>query len=184
MKLTCCLLLYLLFFYQANAQNKTEHSIDSCVQTFMQQLQIPGCAIAILKDDAVVKMKGYGLASLEFNVPVTTKTKFLLDSYTKLFTAIAIMKLQEEGKLKLDNPVNLYLDCIPKVWNKVTIRNLLTHSSGIHDDYVKWYNGSSSMEYTERELYHYALQQPLDFETGSRVAYNNLGFFSHHNSYR
>jgi CubicO group peptidase (beta-lactamase class C family) len=64
----------------------------------MQQNQIPGCAVAILKDNTVVKLKGYRLASIEFNAPVTTKTKFLLDSQTKLFTAIALMKLQEQEK--------------------------------------------------------------------------------------
>lgn len=143
----------------------------------MQEYQIPGCAIVILKDNTVVRIKAYGLASLEFSVPATTKTKFLLDSQTKLFTAIAIMKLQEEGKLKLEDPINLYLDSIPASWSTITIRNLLTHSSGIRDNYVPMYNGSSSMEYSQQELYHYALQQPLDFKTGDRVLYNNLDFF-------
>jgi CubicO group peptidase (beta-lactamase class C family) len=171
------IIFFVLFSFKTNAQHTTQDAIDSCVRKFMRELQIPGCAIAILKDNTIVRMKAYGLASLEFNVPVTIKTKFLLDSQTKLFTAMAIMKLQEEGKLKLDDPINLYLDSIPAAWKNVTIRNLLTHSSGIRDNYVPMYNGSSSMEYSQEELYQYALQQPLEFKTGDRVVYNNLGFF-------
>jgi CubicO group peptidase (beta-lactamase class C family) len=176
-KFKACLIFILLFKYKADAQNKTSNAIDSCVLKFMRDYQIPGCAIVILKDNTIVRMKAYGLASLEYHVPVSIKTKFLLDSQTKLFTAIAIMKLQEEGKVKLDDPINLYLDSIPTAWKNVTVRNLLTHSSGIRDNYVPWYNGSSSMEYSQQELYHYALQQPLEFNTGDRVVYNNLDFF-------
>ena len=143
----------------------------------MQRSHIPGCAIAILKDNTIVKLKGYGLASIEFNAPVTTKTKFLLDSQTKLFTAIAFMKLQEQGKIKLDDPINKYLDSIPASWHDVTIRNLLTHSSGIHDSYVPYNGDVSLMEYTREQLYQQAIEQPLDFKTGENISYNNLGFF-------
>lgn len=176
-KFKTCLILFFFISLKPDAQNVVRQAIDSCVLKFMREYQIPGCAIVILKDNTVVRMKAYGWASLEYSVPVTLKTKFLLDSQTKLFTAMAIMKLREEGKLKLDDPINLYLDSIPAAWENVTIRNLLTHSSGIRDNYVPLYNGSSSMEYSQQELYHYALQQPLDFKTGDRVVYNNLAFF-------
>jgi CubicO group peptidase (beta-lactamase class C family) len=177
-KLKTCTILFSLFLGNANAQNKVTDTMDRFVQKFMQQGQIPGCAIAILKDNTVVKLKGYGLASIEFNAPVTTKTKFLLDSQTKLFTAIALMKLQEQGKIKLDDPIDKYLDSIPASWHNVSIRNLLTHSSGIHDSYVPVYNDDVSlMEYTQEQLYHRAIEQPLDFKTGDNISYNNLGFF-------
>jgi CubicO group peptidase (beta-lactamase class C family) len=176
-KYITCIILSLVCFHKTNAQTATDHAIDACVQKFMKELKIPGCAVAILKDNTVVKLQGYGMASLEFDVPVTSKTKFLLDSQTKLFTAIAMIKMQEEGKIKLDDSINLYLDSIPALWKNVTIINLLTHSSGIHDEYVPVYNDESLMEYSEQELYHHALQQPLDFAPGSRVRYNNLGFF-------
>lgn len=88
-KFKTCLVFILLFQYKAGAQNKTSHTIDSCVLKFMRDLQIPGCAIVILKDNTVVRMKAYGLASLEYHVPVSIKTKFLMDSQTKLFTAMA-----------------------------------------------------------------------------------------------
>lgn len=171
------LILLLLFFYSANAQKKSKDSIDLFMEKYITQRQVPGCAIALLKNNTIVKMNGYGFASLEFNVPVTLKSKFLLDSETKLFTSFAMMKLQEQGKLKLDDPINQYLDSIPAAWQKATIRNLLTHSSGIHDDYVPYYHSASLMEYTNDELYGYALQQPLDFQPGTRTKYNNLGFF-------
>jgi D-alanyl-D-alanine carboxypeptidase len=172
-----CIIFLLLISFKADAQNKTQQAIDNCVRKFMREYQIPGCAIAILKDNTVIRIKAYGLASLEYNVPVSINTKFLLDSQSKLFTAMAIMKLQEEGKVKLDDPINKYLDSIPASWKNVTVRNLLTHSSGIRDNYVPMYNGSSSTEYSIQELYHYALLQPLEFKTGDRVIYNNLGFF-------
>ena len=157
-KLKTCITLFFLFLGKANAQQKATDTIDRFVQKFMQHSQIPGCAIAILKDNTVVKLKGYGLASVEFNAPVTTKTKFLLDSQTKLFTAIAFMKLQEQEKIKLDDPISKYLDSIPAAWHSVTIRNLLTHSSDIHDSYVTGYNDDVSlMEYTREQLYHRAI---------------------------
>jgi D-alanyl-D-alanine carboxypeptidase len=163
---------------QNHPQKKSEDTIDRFVKKMMKHYQIPGCAIAILKDNTVIKLKGYGLASIEFNVPVTTKTKFLLDSQTKLFTAIALMKLQELGEITLDDPINKYLDSIPASWHNVTIRNLLTHSSGIRDNYVPDYGtGVSLMEYTQEQLYHQAINQPLDFKTGDNISYNNLGFF-------
>jgi CubicO group peptidase (beta-lactamase class C family) len=98
-KLKFCIILFLLLSFKTEAQNTTKDAIDTCVRKFMRELQIPGCSVAILKDNTVVRIKAYGFASLEYNVPVTIKTKFLLDSQTKLFTAMAIMKLQEEGKV-------------------------------------------------------------------------------------
>ena len=78
-KITFFVLLIMWSTSLAIAQNKTTHAIDRFVQKYMGEKKIPGCAIAILKDNTIVKFKGYGLASIEFNAPVTTGTKFLLD---------------------------------------------------------------------------------------------------------
>ena len=75
-------------------------------------------------------------------VPVTTHTRFHLDSLSKLFTAVAVMQLVEQGRMKLDDPIGRWLDGVQPAWAGITIRHLLTHSSGIVDDYAENFQGS------------------------------------------
>ena len=75
--------------------------------------------------------KGYGLANLEWDIPNSPSTKFRLGSITKQFTAASILLLEERGKLKTDDPVKKYMPDAPAAWDRITIYNLLTHTSGI-----------------------------------------------------
>ena len=104
----------------------------SFIQKKMAETRIPGLAISVLKDGEVIFMKGFGFRSLEENLPVTEKTLFYVGSVTKSFTALSIMKLVEQGKISLDDPVSKYLDLELEVeGSPVTIHHLLTHTSGI-----------------------------------------------------
>src|SRR3712207_6718647 len=89
----------------------------------------PGVAVAAVKDGAVVHCKGYGYANLEWQIPVGTDTVFRLASITKQFTAAAIMLLENEGKLSLDDPLTSFLPDYPVAGHDVRVHHLLTHTS-------------------------------------------------------
>ena len=87
--------------------------------------------VLVARDGAIVLDKAYGMANVEWDVPNTPATKFRLGSITKQFTAAAILLLEERGKLKVDDRIKTYLPDVPMSWERITIFNLLTHTSGI-----------------------------------------------------
>src|SRR5687767_13805179 len=93
----------------------------------------PGCALAITQRGKIVYAKGYGMASLELNVPITPRTVFDLGSVSKQFTAASILLLQLDGKLNLDDDVRKHLPELPALGHTVTIRHLIAHTSGWRD---------------------------------------------------
>jgi len=118
--------------------------VDDYVRAQMARRKIPGLALAVVQRGQVIKLAGYGLASVELDVPVTPDSVFELASLTKQFTAAAIMKLVEEGKVGLDEPVAKYLPPTPSAWSAITIRHLLTHTAGLSrpgKDFVALSNG-------------------------------------------
>ncbi len=121
--------------------------------------------------------RGYGMANIELQVPNTPRTKFRLGSITKQFTAMAIMIIAEQGKLKLDDPIGKYVDDAPKTWKKVTLHHLLTHTSGIFDftsdpDLEKL----MSRPETLRSLIARFKDKPVNFPPGEKFAYCNSGY--------
>src|SRR4051812_38845780 len=107
--------------------------VDRVVQGIMQQHKMPGTAIAVIRDGKLVRAQGYGLANVELNVPVRPETIFQSGSLGKQFTATAVMMLVEEGKIGLDDKITKYFPDSPSIWNDITIRRLLSHTSGIKD---------------------------------------------------
>ena len=101
------------------------------IRAEMARRKIPGLALAVVQHGQIVRLAGYGLASVELEAPVTPDTVFELASVTKQFTAAATMKLVEEGKVGLDEPVSKYLQGTPPTWHAITIRHLLTHTAGL-----------------------------------------------------
>src|SRR5271167_1428962 len=87
--------------------------------------------VLVAKSDRVLLNKGYGMANLEWEIPNAPDVKFRLGSMTKQFTATLILLLQEEGKLNIEDPVSKYLPDTPKAWEKITLADLLGHTSGI-----------------------------------------------------
>jgi D-alanyl-D-alanine carboxypeptidase len=163
------------FLFLAFAAPAFADAVDDYVRSVMRERHIPGAAIAVVKNGRVVKTAGYGLASVEFNVPATPETVFEIGSVSKQMTAAAIMLLVEEGKVNLDEKIAKYLPGTPETWQNVTVRNLLTHTSGI-----KSYTGLSGFELTKRlsrdEFIKALAAHPLDFETGARYSYSNSGY--------
>ena len=99
----------------------------------MQTWHIPGVSIGVVRDGKVLLAKGYGFANIELGASATADTVYEILSLTKQFTAAAIIVLVEEGKIGLDDTVAKYLPDSPASWKDVTVRHLLTHTSGIMD---------------------------------------------------
>ena len=150
--------------------------VDKFVRAVMLERRVPGAAIAVVKNGKIVKKQGYGVASVEFNVPVTTATVFEIGSITKQMTAAAVLLLVEEGKINLDEKISVYLPNTPEAWKNVSVRNLLTHTSGIKS-YTAIGVGFELTKRMKRDEFIKALSSyPLDFETGSRYSYSNSGY--------
>src|SRR5512132_3872389 len=97
---------------------------DEVVQSYVQNKTFMG-SVLVARDATVILNKGYGSANLEWNVPNTPTTKFRLGSITKQFTAASILLLEERGKLKLEDPIKMYVTDAPPEWARITIFNLL-----------------------------------------------------------
>lgn len=134
-------------------------------------------AVLVARDGEVLFDKGYGSANLEWNIANDGDTKFRLGSVTKQFTGVAILLLQERGKLTLDAPVRTYLPDSPAAWDKVTVRHLLTHSSGI-PNFTSFpdYGASKTLPATHATLIARFRDKPLDFAPGEKFSYSNSGY--------
>jgi CubicO group peptidase (beta-lactamase class C family) len=152
--------------------------VNDYVKAQMQKRQIPGLSLAVVRDGKLVLARGYGLADVERNVHATPDTVYEIGSMTKSFTATAIMMLVEEGKIGLDEKINHYLPDLPATWKDVTIRHLLTHTSGIksYSDMPEFPKLMRS-DTTEAEIIRLVSGEPLEFSPGAKWAYGNTGFF-------
>ena len=125
-------------------------------------------SVLIAQNGKVVLSKGYGWADAEWSIPNSPSTRFAIASITKEFTAASILLLEERGKLKTDDLVKKYLPEAPASWDKITIYNLLTHTSGIPDAGVEYQSGPP-----EKMVFH---DKPLEFQPGEKWAYSNQGY--------
>ena len=150
-------------------------NIDEYVERERSDRRIPGVALKIIQDGKPIKTATYGLAHLEWNIAVTPETVFEIGSVTKQFTAAAILLLAQEGKLTIDDPLHRHLNATPTAWSNITIRHLLTHTSGI-----KSYTGLQGFELTKRlsqaEFIKNIGAQPLEFPPGQSWKYCNSGY--------
>ena len=148
--------------------------VDDFVRATMEKHKTPGIAIAVVRDGEPARVQGYGLANIELEVPVTPATIFQTASVGKQFTAAGILLLAEEGKLKLDDPLALHFPSAPATWHRITIRHLLTHTSGISDSSDDLYD--ELRDYTEEEHLEISWKLPLEFAPGSQWSYCNTGY--------
>jgi CubicO group peptidase (beta-lactamase class C family) len=168
-------LLALLPVKPASAAAPDPAAVDACVRAEMDRLHIPGLSLAVVKDGQVVYQQAYGLANVELNVPVTADTVFQIQSITKTFTAAAVMMLIEEGKLALEDPVGKHLDGTPESWKPITLRHLLSHTSGIKD-FINEPTASLRIDVTEDEVLTATAPRPLNFSPGEKYAYSNTNY--------
>jgi CubicO group peptidase (beta-lactamase class C family) len=171
-----CLLVLVLLFANSVFAAETTDKVDEYVAAEMKQQRIPGVSVALIKNGEVVKLKGYGLANVEHQVPVKPETIFQSGSVGKQFTAMAVMMLVQEGKLNLDDPISKYFTDAPATWSNIKVRHLLSHTSGIPD----YEQGANRLDlrrdYKEDELLKFAEALPLDFQPGEKWKYSNTGY--------
>lgn len=149
--------------------------VDDYIKTQMEKHRIPGIALRIIRDGTALKTATYGMANLELNVPVKPETVFEIGSITKQFTAAGILLLAQDGKLSVSDPISRHLNNTPVAWTNITIRHLLSHTSGI-----KSYTGLTGFELTRhltQEQFTRAVgEYPLEFQPGESWKYCNTGF--------
>ncbi len=150
--------------------------MDQIIQSYVANHTFMGTAL-VARGSTILFSKGYGSANLEWEIPNAPNTKFRLGSVTKQFTAASIMLLEERGKLSVNDSVKKYMPDAPAAWDKITIFNLLTHTSGIPNftafpDYPKL----ESFATTPAELVARFRDKPLEFEPGNGWNYSNSGF--------
>jgi CubicO group peptidase (beta-lactamase class C family) len=151
--------------------------LDSLVQSYLDSAKIAGVAIAVVKDNQPLVLKSYGYADLAFNTPMPVNATFEIGSVTKQFTGAAIMQLVEQGKLSLEDDMTKYITFDTKGRN-VTVRQLLSHTSGIKGYTELPFFGKFAMEKHKRDsLLRIIEKEPFDFEPGEALIYNNTAFF-------
>ena len=139
----------------------------------------PGCAIGIIRNDSLIYAQGYGMANLEYSIPITPATIFHMASVSKQFTAYSIVLLAGQGKLQLEDDIHKYLPWFPDLKEKITIRHLLNHTSGIRDQWQLLAIAGTRIDdvITQEQIVKVlSKQQALNFKPGDQYSYSNSGF--------
>ena len=157
-------------------------AIDAYVQKSMADRKIPGVAVGVYSRGQILLAKGYGLANVELNAPVTPETVFQTGSFGKQFVSAAIMMLVEEGKLSLDDSVTKYFPDAPASWKPILLKNMLSHTSGLAEYESDDRTGPAGpfytrMDFTEDELVAKVEAMPIDFAPGEKWSYRNTNYF-------
>jgi D-alanyl-D-alanine carboxypeptidase len=148
--------------------------IDDFVRGWIEKQHVPAVAIAVIKDGVPVRVEGYGLADVENRVPARADTVFKIGSLSKQFIATAVMLLVQDGKLSVDDKVSKYLAGTPKTWDAITLRHLLTHTSGLVREAPGFDFNKLQPDIAVIET---GYSVPLAFATGEKYEYSNLGYF-------
>ena len=148
---------------------------DDFVRGELKRQNIPGLSLVVIKDGAIVKAEGYGLANIKLKTPAKPETVYKICSVSKQFIATGIMLLVQQGQLSLDDPVSKYLEGTPATWQPITIRHLLTHTSGL----VREAPGFDPFKIqSDADVIKSAYPLPLRFAPGEKWEYSNTGYFA------
>lgn len=151
--------------------------IDSLLLTVFKDKNGPGGVFMVAKQGKPIYQKAFGKANLELNVDLKTEDVFQLGSMTKQFTAVAILQLEEQGKLNVNDLVSKFIPDYPN-GNKITLHHLLTHTSGIKDfTKMKSLQQIGQKDLSPTEMIAFFKNEPVDFPPGEKFDYNNSGYF-------
>ncbi|HEX9220614.1 MAG TPA: serine hydrolase domain-containing protein, partial [Gemmatimonadaceae bacterium] len=152
------------------------HRVDSIASQILQSTGVPSASIAVVKNGMVAYAKAYGAAKLDPRFTATPDMRYAVGSISKQFTAVAILLLQQEGKLRLDDPVSRFIPGLTR-GNEVTVRQLLSHTSGYQDFWPQDYVMPNMLKpTTPQAIANEWAKKPLDFEPGSRWQYSNTNY--------
>jgi CubicO group peptidase (beta-lactamase class C family) len=171
-KYISALVVLMVLFAAASAQPS---KVGDYVRAEMKRQNIPGLSLAIVSNGKVVLAEGYGMADKGSNVPARAETVYKICSVSKQFIATGIMLLVQEGKVSLDDPVSKYLERTPDTWKAITIRHLLTHTSGL----IREAPGFDPFKVqSDADVVRTAYSKELRFATGEKWEYSNTGYFA------
>jgi CubicO group peptidase (beta-lactamase class C family) len=161
-----------------SAQDPAPAKIDAIFSRFDHR-DSPGCILAVSRAGKISYEKGYGMADLERDVPITPTSIFHVASISKQFTAMSILLLEEQGKLSIDDDVRKYVPELPNYGKRITLRNLVNHTSGIRDQWTLlelagWREDDLITE--DDVMWAVTRQRALNFEPGAEYLYSNSGF--------
>lgn len=173
---TACILLFTVFSVATAVAQNLEQQVDEYLKSAYPANE-PGVSFLIAKDGKTIYRKAFGMANLELNVPMTPDNVFEIGSITKQFTAIAILMLEEQGKLKVEDDITKFIPDYPTKGKKITIHQLLNHTSGIKS----YTNMQSFMTLARKDMSPVELMdafknEPMEFEPGEQFNYNNSGY--------
>ncbi len=149
-------------------------STDLIVQKMIKEQKIVGLSLAVIKNGNPFVNKGYGFANVEHNVPVTAETVIRLGSVSKQFFTTAILKLQEEGKLNIEDSVHKFFSDAPETWRPILVKHLMSHTSGLKRESPAYDNHKMI---SDLEIIKAAYPLPLDYKTGEKYQYCNLAYY-------
>jgi D-alanyl-D-alanine carboxypeptidase len=154
-----------------------QSAIDSIANATVDGGELPGISVGVWAGGKLVHLRGYGLAVLEGAAAATDSTAFRIGSIAKQITAAAVLRLEEQGRISVSDPISRYLADAPAHWEAVTIHHLLTHTSGIpsYTELEEW-RSRSSEHLTIDQLIGFIRELPLEFEPGAGWVYNNSGY--------
>jgi CubicO group peptidase (beta-lactamase class C family) len=166
---------------RAVAQSNNDSPLEKIDALFAQwnKPDSPGCALAVIRDGQVLYKHGYGIANLDHEIPISSKTVFKIASVSKQFTAISLALLARQGKLSLEDDIRKYLPEMPQYSSPVTIRQLIYHTSGIREyPHLLQLAGTRPQDATADEIYKIITRQKeLNFKPGDEYLYSNSGYF-------
>lgn len=161
---------------QKNDTVTQKDEVDIFVDRVMEDRLISGLQLAVIQHGEIIKLKSYGFANLEHQVPVNDRTIFPLNSITKAFTGVALMTLVEEGRLDLSDKISLYLQDIPEQWANITIRQLATHTAGLPYIMDPRNEGNYLSQSVGDDGWLDVMNKPMLFSPGEKFDYNQLGY--------
>ena len=162
---------------RAQADNRFQEQAHALVKEYVQDGLFAG-TVLVARDGKPVFRQAYGMANREWTIPNGVDTRYRIGSITKQFTAAAILQLADENKLGLDEPIKNYLQGLPASWGPASIRQLLTHTSGI-PSYTMAEDFHAKVEpvkHSPQELIDLVKDLPLNYEHGTTFSYNNSGY--------
>ena len=160
----------------APADAALARQVDSIANQVLQSTGVPSASVAVVKKGRLAYANAYGAAKLEPRVTATPDMRYAIGSISKQFTAVAVLLLQQDGKLKLDDPVSRFIPGLTR-GNEVTVRQLLSHTSGYQDFWPQDYVMPMMLQATTPQaIADRWAKQPLDFDPGSRWQYSNTNY--------
>jgi len=165
-------------YAQNNQNTEIAGRLDSLIAQRYANVS-PGCVILVVKKRDTVYRKAFGIANIELNVPMKPEMVFRIGSVTKQYTAIAILQLIEQGKLSLQDSIQKFIKEFPNKSGKITIENMLTHTSGIPDYEALNFPipNAIRIDFRAKQIIDSLVKLPLDFAPGSKYHYSNSNYF-------